>query len=179
MEEINSHENPLSLFYPDPSIQKKAIKNVAMEPDPVFKEWQPLTKHGSKLITIWANFQLPDGTIINLGYDVTKNKLVEDQMIRSERLAATGQLAASIAHEINSSLQGITILLDSIASSHKGDEKLLKDLDLVKGGFVNIQGIVKKLLDLNRPGKEKMQPMDINSVIEDTAALLKDYLNLN
>ena len=176
MEEINSHDNPLSLLYPDPSIQKRAMKSVTIEPDAVFKEWHPLTKYGSQLITIWANFQLPDGAIINLGYDVTENKLLEDQMIRSERLAATGQLAASIAHEINSPLQGITILLNSIASSHKGDEKLLENLDLVKGGFVNIRDIVKKLLDLNRPGKENKQTMNINGVIEDTATLLKNYL---
>ena len=176
MEEINSHDNPLSLLYPDPSIQKKAMESVTIEPDAVFKEWHPLTKYGSQLITIWANFQLPDGAIINLGYDVTENKLLEDQMIRSERLAATGQLAASIAHEINSPLQGITILLNSIASSHKGDEKLLENLDLVKGGFVNIRDIVKKLLDLNRPGKENKQTMNINGVIEDTAMLLENYL---
>ena len=176
MEEINSHDNPLSLLYPDPSIQKKAMKSVTIEPDAVFKEWHPLTKYGSQLITIWANFQMPDGAIINLGYDVTENKLLEDQMIRSERLAATGKLAASIAHEINSPLQGITILLNSIASSHKGDEKLLENLDLVKGGFVNIRDIVRKLLDLNRPGKENKQSMNINGVIEDTATLLKDYL---
>ena len=176
MEEINSHDSPLSLFFPDSSIEKKAIKSTTIEPDAVFKEWQPLTKYGSKLVTMWASFQLPDGAIINLGYDVTKNKLLEDQMIRSERLAATGQLAASIAHEINSPLQGITILLHAIAGSHKGDEKLLENLDLVKGGFENIRNIVKKLLDLNRPGKENKQTMSINGVIEDNTALLKNYL---
>ena len=176
MEEINSHDNPLSLLYPNPSIQKRAMKSITIEPDAVLKEWHPLTKYGLQLITIWANFQLPDGAIVNLGYDVTENKLLEDQMIRSERLAATGKLASSIAHEINSPLQGITILLNSIASSHKEDEKLLENLDLVKGSFVNIRNIVKKLLDLNRPGKENKQTMSINGIIEDTAALLKDYL---
>ena len=43
--------------------------------------------------------------------DVTETKLLQNQLLRSERLAATGQLAASIAHEINSPLQGITALL--------------------------------------------------------------------
>ena len=56
------------------------------------------------------------------------------------------------------------------------DEKLLENLGLVKGAFVNIRDIVKKLLDLNRPGKENKQSMNINSVIEDNAGLLKNYL---
>ena len=38
--------------------------------------------------------------------DVTETKFLHDQLLRSERLAATGQLAASIAHEINSSVAG-------------------------------------------------------------------------
>ena len=47
---------------------------------------------------------------------------------------------------------------------------------MVKGGFVNIRDIVKKLLDLNRPGKENKQTMSINGAIEDIATLLKNYL---
>ena len=46
--------------------------------------------------------------------DITETKLLQNQLLRSERLAATGQLAASIAHEINSPLQGITALLSVI-----------------------------------------------------------------
>lgn len=107
---------------------------------------------------------------------VFQHKLLQDQLIRSERLTATGQLAASIAHEINSPLQGITSLLNSIERTHSQDERLLKNLGLVKGGFIGIRDIVRKLLDLNRPGKEKKQPMNINSVIEDTVTLLKSHL---
>lgn len=43
--------------------------------------------------------------------DMTWQKLLPTQLIRSEQLAATGQLAASIAHEINSPLQAIILLL--------------------------------------------------------------------
>ncbi|MFH1954162.1 MAG: histidine kinase dimerization/phospho-acceptor domain-containing protein [Pseudomonadota bacterium] len=111
--------------------------------------------------------------------DTTVTKHLEAQLFRSERLSATGQLAATIAHEINSPLQGITSLLYSIERTHGQDEKLLEKLNLVTSGFVSIRDIVKKLLDLNRPGKEKKQSMNINSVIEDTVALLKNYLKTN
>lgn len=108
--------------------------------------------------------------------DITKTKMLHNQLIRSERLAATGQLAASIAHEINSPLQGITALLNVIQTEHKKEAKLLEKLDLVKSAFERIRDTVRNLIDLNRPGKEKKQVMDINQIIENTSALVRSYL---
>ena len=111
--------------------------------------------------------------------DITQTKMLQNQLIRSERLAATGQLAASIAHEINSPLQGITALINVIRNQHKKDKKLLEQLDLVKSAFESIRDTVRNLIDLNRPGKEKKQPVDVNQVIENTATLVRSYLTKN
>ncbi len=111
--------------------------------------------------------------------DITQTKLLQNQLIRSERLAATGQLAASIAHEINSPLQGITALLNVIRTSYEKDHELLKKLDLVKSAFNSIRDTVRNLIDLNRPGTEKKQSMEINPIIENTAALVRSYLKKN
>jgi len=111
--------------------------------------------------------------------DITETKLLQNQLLRSERLAATGQLAASIAHEINSPLQGITALLSVIRMRYDKDEDLLKNLDLIKNAFVSIRNTVRNLIDLNRPGKEKKQPMDVNQVIENTVALMLSHLKNN
>ena len=114
-----------------------------------------------------------------VGRDITETKLLQNQLLRSERLAATGQLAASIAHEINSPLQGITALLSVIRMGYEKDEDLLNKLDLIKNAFVSIRNTVRNLIDLNRPGKEKKQPMDVNQVIEDTVALMSSHLKKN
>ena len=111
--------------------------------------------------------------------DITQTKLLQNQLLRSERLAATGQLAASIAHEINSPLQGITALLSVIRMRHEQDEELLSKLDLIKSAFVSIRNTVRNLIDLNRPGKEKKQPMDANQVIANTMALMVSHLKKN
>jgi signal transduction histidine kinase/FixJ family two-component response regulator len=124
-------------------------------------------------------YKLANDEVVTIYNNVTERKLLEGQLIRSERLAASGQLAASVAHEINSPLQGITSILNSIERAYKQDERLLEKLNFVKSGFTNIRDIVKKLLDLNRPGKERKQSVNINSVIEDTAGLLKSYLKKN
>ncbi len=108
--------------------------------------------------------------------DITETKFLHDQLLRSERLAATGQLAASIAHEINSPLQGITALLSVIRMKYEHDKELLSQLDLIKNAFISIRNTVRNLIDLNRPGKEKKQPMNINQVIENTVALTRSHL---
>jgi len=111
--------------------------------------------------------------------DVTQTKRLHNQLIRSERLAATGQLAASIAHEINSPLQGITALLNVLRSTYTDDDYLQRKLDLVKSAFNSIRDTVKNLIDLNRPGKEKKQLTDANQVIENTVALVRSLLKKN
>ena len=108
--------------------------------------------------------------------DVTKEKMLQKQLTRSDRLVASGKLAASIAHEINSPLQGITALINTMERTLKGDENLSDDLQLLKGGFERIRDIVKKLLDFNRPDTDLKIPLEINRVIEDTVSLLKSHL---
>ncbi len=81
-------------------------------------------------------------------YDISHTKILQDQIIRSERLAATGQLAASVAHEINSPLQAITMLLGTMRKENEENKELLDNIVLLKGAFYNIRDTVKNLMDL-------------------------------
>ena len=103
----------------------------------------------------------------------------QDQIIRSERLAATGQLAASVAHENNSTLQAITVLLGAMKRDNEEDKELLDNIVLLKGAFFNIRDTVKNLMDLNRPGKERKQMINVNAITESTVALMKSHLKKN
>jgi len=122
-----------------------------------------------------------DGSIstMTIYRDITVTKRLEEQVLRSERLSATGQLAATVAHEINSPLQGIISLIGSLERAYQQEETLLEKLSLLKRAFMSIRNTVTKLLDLNRPGKEAKQPTNINRTIEDTVGLLKSYLKKN
>jgi|GEM_PF-1183931 len=131
--------------------------------------------HSHNQFDEYGNFLKQDGVL----RDITETKLLQDKLIRSERLAATGQLAASIAHEINSPLQGISSLLNVMKESHKLDDEQSEYVNLIEGGFESIQNTVTKLLDLNRPGKEKKQSVNVNAIIEDTISLIQGYLKKN
>ncbi len=102
-----------------------------------------------------------------------------EQLIRSERLAATGQLAASIAHEINSPLQAINVLLGSMGKQYRDDAHLTENIDILKQASGNIRDTVRSLQDLNRPGTELKQPANINEIIRQTATLARNLLKRN
>jgi PAS domain S-box-containing protein len=107
--------------------------------------------------------------------DITERKRFEQQLRQSEKLAATGQLAASIAHEINNPLSGIKnciyILMDEIGKDDSGNYLEMADKELDR-----IARIVKQLLDFYRPAKQTMTQTDINDVIEDVLKFMEAQL---
>lgn len=108
--------------------------------------------------------------------DITQKKLLEQRLIPAERMASTGQLAASIAHEINSPLQAITITLASLRKTLSADHDLVENLELLREAFTSIREAVKNLLDLNRPGMEEKKACSINAIIEKTVSLMNAQL---
>ena len=118
-------------------IMELMMKQVNQEEEERF-ELEIKTKDGRHIpneVTCSYVMFLGEPCFLCVARDINQTKLLQNQLIRSERLAATGQLAASIAHEINSPLQGITALLNVIQTSYKKDHNLLKKLDLVKHSY--------------------------------------------
>ncbi len=124
----------------------------------------------------------PDGKVSKVAIfaqNITRRKAFQNQLIQSERLIAAGQLSASIAHEINSPLQGINSLVGLIKEAHINETELIENIELIEDGFKRIQNTVRVLLNLNRPEKLKKQPVSINEVIKDVVSLLKTHLTKN
>jgi two-component system NtrC family sensor kinase len=105
---------------------------------------------------------------------------VHRQILQSEKLAAIGQLAAGVMHEINNPLATIGACVTAISLRL---EELPVDipptvteyLDIIDKEVQRCTGIVDGLLDFSRPKESTKRPVDLTSLIEETLFLLKHH----
>jgi two-component system NtrC family sensor kinase len=118
--------------------------------------------------------------VITIAEDVTEWRRAQQRLAQTEKLAAVGQLAAGVMHEINNPLA--TILACAEALSHRaedltgparaGFEEYLKIID---AEVQRCRRIVDGLLDLSRPKTGEKQRVDVNQLVEQTLFLLKHH----
>jgi signal transduction histidine kinase len=107
---------------------------------------------------------------------VNQLRRLQAQLMQSERMAATGELAAQIAHEINNPL-GIIKNYVGIAKMLMPDEDSNREnLKIVDQEINRIAGIVRRLLKFAKPGTEDIQSVQINQILEELLALLRGQL---
>ncbi|MCG8550727.1 MAG: ATP-binding protein, partial [Desulfobacterales bacterium] len=186
IEEINAHDDAFSLFYPDPIVKEEAIRTVTTDPEAKFKEWNPVTKDGKSLHTMWTNFKLPDGLTYNLGYDITGQKVAEEQkqklqekLYQAQKMESIGQLAGGIAHDFNNILYPILgftqMVMDDLPKGHKVQEDLKNILD----GANRARDLVKRILLFSRQEKPELKPTILQPVIKETQKLLRSTIPSN
>jgi signal transduction histidine kinase len=98
-------------------------------------------------------------------------------LIRSEKLASIGHLAASIAHEINNPLMPIRNLLDEIVEDLEQNHVQFdrKAIKIIQESLERIRGIVSRLLEFARDTGPDMQLLDVSSLLEGIITLNRKF----
>lgn len=89
---------------------------------------------------------------------------LEKQVIATERLAAVGQLTASIAHEINNPLGGMLNAISTQKRYGPNDTRSEKTLALLERGLLQIKDSVSALLVEARQSSRNFGPEDMNDI---------------
>jgi len=115
---------------------------------------------------------------LNIAYQELVRRLREneEQLIQAEKLTSLGQMAASIAHEINNPLAGVLVYTQLLSKKVAGDtfkkEEALDYLSKMESAVSRCSRIIRNLLDFARQTEPMLRLVDINQVIEQVLSMV-------
>jgi len=130
--------------------------------------WRILEASGTRLVA-------GDGTvsIISVARDITDRVQLEGQLHQAQKMEAVGRLAGGVAHDFNNLLTVIlgysNLLMDQLA-----DNRLLyQEVDEIKRAADRAATLTQKLLAFSRRQVLSLQPVDLDTVVEGMADMLR------
>jgi signal transduction histidine kinase len=96
----------------------------------------------------------------------------QDALVRSEKLALAGLLAARVAHDIRNPMSSIKMQTQLLRVRARGDADDEATLTAVLHDIDQVESVIRNLLELARPGELRLAPTGINSVIREAVAQL-------
>ncbi len=154
---------------PDKNITKEALESMM-----VFAQQAGLAIHNAFMYQELKTFsQQMEEKIQKTSSDLSKT---EAQLIRSEKLAALGQLAAGIAHEIRNPLTSINILIHSLTQNLPTEDSRWEDLKVIEEEILRINEIVDRFLRFARPAPPLLVKAEVVPIIEEILQLLRPQI---
>jgi signal transduction histidine kinase len=101
--------------------------------------------------------------------DIERLRELNEQLIRTEKLAAAGTLAAGVAHEVNNPLASISSLIQilqtrQLTESNAAEQREM--LRLISQQIARITQVLRDMMDFARARPPLRAPLDINRIIE-------------
>lgn len=103
---------------------------------------------------------------------------LQEQLLQSTKLAAIGELAANIAHEINNPLTGVLGFTALMRRDCPADDPHARSLEIIENETLRARDIVRNLLDFARQDGLNKRKVAIREVVEDTLPLLRKQAQL-
>jgi signal transduction histidine kinase len=105
--------------------------------------------------------------------DLTERRRLDQQLIQSGKLAAVGELAAGVAHEVNNPLFAILGLTEFLQKDAEPGSKAAERLQMIRESGEEIREIVRALLDFARENPEELQLVSLNAVVRQAVTLMQ------
>ncbi|RKY58896.1 MAG: hypothetical protein DRP95_05540, partial [Candidatus Latescibacterota bacterium] len=131
----------------------------------------------SVFIAVVVSLAVSDLLIKALKHRDEKLEEKQRQITQSEKLAALGQVAAGVAHEIRNPLASIKVGIHSIQKEigEKLDlnDEIREDIEIIKKDIDRIASIIARFLSFARPAEPNYEPINVNSILTQTISLVR------
>lgn len=108
---------------------------------------------------------------------VAAQRAAESKLVQAAKLAAVGEMAAGIAHELNNPLTTVSGFTELALEELGGDSSVRADLELVLREANRARGVVRRLLDFARQSESVRSRTDMNEIVGDVLALVNHLLH--
>ncbi len=148
---------------------------------PAPAHWELELPAGKRVVEVYGRLIAVEGHanqfILLIIEDNTERQRLQMQLVQSEKLAAMGQLAAGIAHEIRNPLATIynaLFDLDEIVENRSAE--VADDINIAMEEIRRVQDIINNLLDFARESERSSGSADVNDVLRKTIRLVQHDL---
>ena len=114
-----------------------------------------------------------EAAAIVMHIDVSERKLLEEQLLRAQRLETIGNLAGGVAHDLNNSLAPITVAVDLLKAEIR-DEAQLELLSSIEKSGTKGRDLVRQLLLFARGEARERRPVPLSDPLDEVYRLARD-----
>jgi len=101
----------------------------------------------------------------------------ENRLVQAAKLAAVGEMAAGIAHELNNPLTSVSGFAELALEDIPEDSQTRKDLELVMREAKRARDVVRRLLDFARQSESTRARASLNEIVDDVVALSRHLIH--
>ncbi len=117
--------------------------------------------------------------ILCITREVTQEKLLQEQLSNTEKLASLGTLAAGVAHEINNPLGIIIGFGELLLENTPKESQAYQDIKTILKHAFNCKKIVENLLNFARPTQETRETTMVNEAITEIITVMSHFLKIH
>ena len=107
--------------------------------------------------------------------DVSEVRSLTDQLIRADRLAAMGELTASVAHEVRNPLGVIRASVQLLEETVPDERRISEAARVIKQEIDRLDRVIKALLDFGRPSPPTLRPTNVEDVVADVVMFTRQF----